>query len=80
MVRFYYDNPQGARASWGDAAYAPCQTWKSIGGWFEPYPWGNGGQTGYIANVRHAFNEREWLSQGFVSWSPSSFPPGVSFR
>ena len=78
MVRFYYDNPQGARSSWGDISYVPCQRWDSIGGWFEPYPWRNGGQAGYIAKVRHALGKRQWLTHTFVNWSPSSFPPGVS--
>ena len=49
MVRFYYDNPGGARTSWGDTTYAPCQAWRSIGGWYRPYPWGNTGQAGTSA-------------------------------
>ncbi|MBV8943831.1 MAG: hypothetical protein JOZ95_00295 [Solirubrobacterales bacterium] len=77
MVRFYYDNPQGARSSWSDTSYVPCQPWHSIGGWFEPYPWGNAGQTQYVARVQHALDEREWVTQGFVDWSPSSLPRGI---
>jgi hypothetical protein len=80
MVRFYYDNPLRARSSWGDRAYAPCQPWSSIGGWFEPFPWRNSGQLDYIAKVRHSMAEREWLTASFLSWSPSSFPPGVWLR
>jgi hypothetical protein len=80
MLRFYYDNPQGARSRWGDATYAPCQPWDSVGGWFEPYPWRNAGQTNYIAKVRKALSEREWLTASFVGWSPSSLPPDVKFR
>ena len=80
MVRFYYDNPRGARTSWSDTSYVPCQPWSSVGGWFEPYPWGNAGQAQYVAKVQQALHEREWLTQSFVDWSPSSFPQGVSFR
>jgi hypothetical protein len=80
MVRFYYDNPDDARSSWGDATYVPCQPWDSVGGWFEPYPWRNAGQTNYIAKVRKSLSEREWLTASFVKWFPSSLPPGVRFR
>jgi hypothetical protein len=78
-VRFYYDNPQGARSSWGDRTYAPCERWNSIGGWFEPYPWGNGGQQNYIADVRQHLANRDWTVSSFVDWQPSSLPPGVRF-
>jgi hypothetical protein len=80
MVRLYFDNPDGARSSWPDRTYAPCQTWNSIGGWFEPYPWRNGGQETYIAKVKRVLGERVWLGHDFVAWSPSSFPPEVAFR
>jgi hypothetical protein len=80
MVRFYYDNPLGARSGWGDKSYSPCQPWNSIGGWFEPFPWRNSGQAGYIAKVQHALRDREWLTSSFLGWSPSSLPPGVRFR
>lgn len=80
MLRFYYDNPQRARSSWGDAGYAPCQTWNSLGGWYEPYPWKNAGQEQYIAKVRRALKQHEWLTASFVDFSPGSFPPGVKFR
>jgi len=80
MIRFYYDNPQGARASWSDTSYVPCQAWSSIGGWFQPYPWGNAGQAQYVAKVQQALDAHEWLTQSFVDWSPSSFPPGVRFH
>jgi hypothetical protein len=69
MVRFYYDNPNGARTSWGDATYAPCQPWKSIGGWYRPYPWGNADQAGYVKKVRAALADRTWESGSFQSWS-----------
>jgi hypothetical protein len=80
MVRFYFDNPDGARSAWGDASYAPCQAWQSIGGWFRPYPWGNADQAGYVAKVRANLSDRAWTSSHFQSWTPSSPPPGVTFR
>lgn len=79
MVRFYYDNPNGARTAWGDSTYAPCQPWKSIGGWFRPYPWGNADQAGYIKKVQGDLTDRAWTAGSFVTWSPSSFPPGIKF-
>ena len=79
-IRFYYDNPSGARYSWGDPRYAPCQKWPSLGGWYRPYPWGNASQASYIKAVRGDLNERDWASPSFLGWSPSSFPPGVSFK
>jgi hypothetical protein len=79
-VRFYYDNPSGARSSWGDATYAPCQQWRSIGGWFRPYPWGNAGQAGYIRSVQGHLAGQDWTSASFRDWSPSSFPPGITFK
>ena len=79
MVRFYYDNPSGARSAWGDATYVPCQPWRSIGGWFRPYPWGNADQAGYIKKVRSHLADRTWTSSSFEGWSPSSYPPGIKF-
>jgi hypothetical protein len=79
-VRFYYDNPSGARSSWGDATYTPCQKWRSIGGWYEPYPWANVGQANYIRSVQGHLARHEWTSPSFLNWSPSSFPRGLTFR
>ena len=79
MVRFYYDNPSGARSAWGDSTYVPCQPWPSIGAWFRPYPWSNADQAEYIRKVRHDLAHRTWTSASFVGWSPSSFPPGITF-
>jgi hypothetical protein len=79
-VRFYYDNPQGTRSAWGDPSYAPCQKWNSIGGWFEPYPWGNGPAEHYIALVRQHLANRDWTRSDFVHWKPGSFPPGIRFK
>jgi hypothetical protein len=78
-VRFYYDNPDGSRGQWGDRTYAPCEPWESIGGWFEPYPWGNGGQQQYIDDVRQSLRRHEWMRSSFVRWRAGSFPPGLSF-
>jgi len=79
-VRFYYDNPGGKRSAWGDQSYVPCQQWNSIGGWFEPYPWGNPGQGGYVRKVRERLADREWERWSFASWTPSSLPPGIKFN
>jgi hypothetical protein len=79
-VRFYYDNPSGARSAWGDASYTPCQQWPSIGGWYRPYPWGNSDQAGYIAKVQANLNDQAWTSSHFQNWSPGSLPPGIKFR
>lgn len=78
-VRLYYDDPGGARTAWGDAGYAPCQAWKSIGGWFQPHPWGNDGQRAYIAKVQGHLRRRSWATRRFVAWTPPSLPPGVTF-
>ncbi len=79
-IRLYYDNPEGARSSWGDRSYVPCERWNSLGGWYEPYPWGSGGQETYIASVRQHLADRDWTDASFVHWRPSSLPPGVSIR
>jgi len=79
-IRLYYDNPSGARSSWGDRTYAPCEKWRSIGGWYSPYPWGNRGQADYIRSVKERLAGRDWVSRSFVGWSPSSFPPGITFK
>jgi hypothetical protein len=79
MVRFYYDNPSGTRSTWGDSSYSPCERWNSIGGWFDPYPWGNAGQEQYVAAVRQDLADRAWAGSNFRDWTPSSFPSGVRF-
>lgn len=80
MVRFYFDNPDGARSAWGDRSYGPCQRWSSVGGWFEPYPWDNPGQQYYIRNVRRHLAGRDWTSADFAAWRPPSLPPGIRIR
>ena len=79
VVRFYYDNPDGARSSWGDSTYQPCQQWNSIGGWNSPYPWGNAEQETYISNVQTSLSQTIWTTSSFLDWTPSSFPPGIKF-
>jgi hypothetical protein len=79
-IRFYYDNPQETRTAWNDPSYRPCQAWNSIGAWFSPYPWANPGQATYVAAVRQILSQRAWTSQSFLSWTPSSLPPGVKLR
>jgi hypothetical protein len=79
IVRFYYDNPAGTRSSWGDSSYAPCQAWRSIGGWDEPYPWGNAIQASYVAVVQQRLRDQIWTQSSFVHWTPGSFPRGVDF-
>ncbi len=64
-VRYYYDG----RCYWcngsAQAPYAAGQEWLSVGGWFNPYPWGNDGQKGYIAKVQGNLNNRTWEQTGF---------------
>lgn len=79
-IRFYYDNPEGRRSAWGDASYVSCEKWNSIGGWYRPYPWGNGDQQRYVHAVQEALSSRTWASRSFVNYSPPSFPRGISFR
>jgi hypothetical protein len=79
-VRFYYDNPSGARAAWNDPTYTPCERWRSIGAWYSPYPWANAAQAGYIKTVRSDLAARTWASGSFLDWTPSSFPRGIIFR
>jgi hypothetical protein len=54
-VRAFYDDPGGWRTAWGDGSYSPTEAnheWLSIGGWYQPYPWGNSGQMSYITSVQ----------------------------
>lgn len=66
-VRFFFDDPGGIRTQWGDSGYRRCGPWLSLAGWFEPYPWGNAGQTDYVGRVQTHLNDR--------TWEQSSFPP-----
>ena len=78
-IRFYYDNPSGTRSSWGDASYVPCQQWNSLGGWFEPYPWNNSGQQGYITQVQGKLSGQAWMQSSFINES-LTFPPAITFN
>jgi hypothetical protein len=64
-VRFYYDDPDGLRSSWGDSSYRPGNRWLAIGGWFEPYPWNNPGQQRYIRDIKQMLVERTWEQPAF---------------
>jgi hypothetical protein len=67
-IRFYYD---GYAAQWGagmtDRGYTAGQDWMSIGAHFEPYPWNNSGQLGYIAKVRSYLAQGIWTTRDFVA-------------
>lgn len=71
ILRMYFDDPNGARSSWGDGTYVAGQQWNSIGGWYNPYPWNNSGQLGYESTVQGILAARSW-PQGVVS------PSGVA--
>jgi hypothetical protein len=77
-VRFYYDNPQGTRSSWGDGTYVPCQQWNSIGGWFQPYPWNNSGQQNYIGLVQNQLSSQTWTQSSFIN-ETLTFPSVIVF-
>jgi hypothetical protein len=64
-VRFYYDDPQGQRAAWGDSTYKPGNQWLSIGGWFRPYPWNNPDQRAYVSAIQRILTARTWAQPGF---------------
>ena len=64
-IRFYYDDPDGVRSSWGDSTYSPGNAWDSLGGWYEPYPWLNSGQLAYVAAVQQILAARTWAQPGF---------------
>jgi hypothetical protein len=60
ILRYFYDNPYGLRSSWGDSSYHPLDGWLSLGGWFEPYPYGNSNQLDYVAQVKRHLADRDW--------------------
>jgi len=64
-VRFYYDDPHRRRSAWGDSSYRRGSPWLSIGGWYEPYPWGGHAQREYAHRVRHVLTTRRWAHRGF---------------
>jgi hypothetical protein len=79
MVRFFYDDPDAARNSWGDKTYVPCEQWNSIGGWFAPYPWGNAGQAQYVKSVKTNLATTAWKSSTFLSFNVP-IPPAIKLR
>jgi hypothetical protein len=80
MVRFFYDDPDGARTLWGDSSYRPCEKWRSIGGWFASYPWRTAGQARYIREVKGNLADTAWRSASFLTWTPPALPPGIKLR
>jgi len=79
MVRFFYDNPENSRKSWGDSTYVPCEKWNSIGGWFHPYPWANSGQAQYVHSVQTNLATTAWKSSAFLGFS-LPIPADVRFK
>ena len=79
MLRFYYDNPGGARKEWGDSSYVPCQQWNSIGAWYDPYPWGNSGQAQYVSKVQSDLAATTWETPGFLDYTPT-LPANVTMQ
>jgi hypothetical protein len=77
MVRFFYDNPDGSRTTWGDSTYTPCQKWDSIGGWFSSYPWHTAAQARYVHEVQGNLADTAWRSATFSNWTPPTLPPGI---
>jgi hypothetical protein len=60
-IRFFYNGD----CTWCSPGYAPGQQWNSIGGWYEPTPWGNAEQQDYVQRVQAALRDRVWLRPGF---------------
>lgn len=79
IVRFFYDNPQQLRSSWGDASYVPCQQWNSLGGWVGSNPWGNSTQENYINAVQTELNNQSWATSGFPTQS-LTIPAAITFN
>jgi hypothetical protein len=55
-VRYYYDG----LCDWCGSGYAAGQLWESIGAHFDPSPWRNQGQLGYIDRVKGIIAARSW--------------------
>lgn len=60
-VRYFYDGD----CNWCSPGYHAGEAWRSIGGWFEPEPWGNADSVAYIANVKAALAAHIWTRPGF---------------
>ena len=59
-LRYYYDGLCSWCKNAPSSGYGSGQEWNSIGAWFEPWPWGNAGQEGYVARVQKALVEHKW--------------------
>jgi hypothetical protein len=55
-LRYYYDG----YCHWCVPGYAAGQAWGSVGAWYEPSPWGNGGAQMYVEAVRRELARRPW--------------------
>jgi hypothetical protein len=55
-VRYYYDG----LCTWCTLGYGAGQEWNSVGAWFNPQPWLNGGQLSYIQQVMDNLASRTW--------------------
>jgi hypothetical protein len=60
-VRYYYDG----LCDWCGSGYGAGQDWNSVGAWFNPLPWGNGGMVNYIGTVKGHVAARTWERPGF---------------
>jgi hypothetical protein len=61
QIRYYYDGDCG----WCGAGYGAGQQWNSIGAWYDPSPWNNGGAQSYIQKVQSSLSDRTWSQPGF---------------
>jgi hypothetical protein len=60
-VRYYFEG----RCSWCGSGYRMGQEWQSLGGWYNPSPWGNSGMASYIEGLKRWVAERPWERPGF---------------
>ena len=60
-IRYYYDG----LCSWCTAGYTAGQQWESLGAWYNPYPWKNSSQMGYVSSVQNNLANRVWEGSGF---------------
>jgi hypothetical protein len=60
-VRYYYDG----RCSWCGSGYGTGQEWQSLGGWYNPSPWGNSSMVSYIEGLKRLLADRPWQRPGF---------------
>jgi hypothetical protein len=67
-IRYYYDGDCG----WCGSGYSAGQAWNSVGGWYEPSPWGNSNQESYIGQVKSDLANRVWEQPGFAHAAPAS--------